>query len=152
LLIKKDDKMKKFIISILAMISLAGFAIAGLDVSGDTYTTLAVSTSATNGTTVTAAVDISSLKGGAKIIVFDTGDLTANASTQQVVTVQTSTTGTSAWTNVSAPVFADTAVTATVEAENFDTQTAGKYLRLSIVVNGAAAVEHSIGAVIVSPR
>ena len=148
---KKESKMKKILISTLAMLSLAGFAIAGLDVSGDTYTTLAVSTSVTNGTTTTAAVDVSSLKGGAKIIMFDSGDL-SNATTQQVVTVQTSTTGTSSWSNVTAPVFADIATNATVEAETLDTQAVGKYLRLSVTVNGTTNVQHHIGAVIVSPR
>jgi len=143
--------MKKYIILILAIVSLAGLAHAGLDVSGDTYTTLAVSTSVTNGTTTTTAVDVSSLKGNGKIIMFDTGDL-SNASTQMVVTVQTSTTGTSAWSNVTAPLFTDIATNATVEAESLDTQTVSKYLRLSVTVNGAAAVEHQIGAVIVSPR
>lgn len=143
--------MKKYIILILAIVALASVAHAGLDVSGDTYTTLAVSTSVTNGTTTTTAVDVSSLKGGAKIILFDSGDL-SNVSTQMLVTVQTSTTGTSAWSNVTAPLFTDIATNATVEAETLDTQTVSKYLRLSVTVDGATAVQHHIGAVIVSPR
>jgi len=126
-------------------------AFAGLDVSGDTYTTIAVSTSATNGTTTTAAVDVSALKGNGKIIIFDSGDI-GNASTQQVVTVQHSTTGTSGWANVTTPTFGDTSTNATVEAENVDTQTLRKYIRLNVTLNSSTNVQHYIGGVIVTPR
>lgn len=148
----KDGIMRKIIVGLIAIVALASAVHAGLDVSGDTYTTLAVSTSATNGTTETSAVDVSALKGGAKVIVFDSGDIGAYASTQQVVVVQHSTTGTSSWTNVTAPVFADQTTTATVESENLDTQTLHKYARIKITMNGTNTVQHYVGAVIVSPR
>jgi len=151
----EDKTMKRYIASLAIVALLAACiipAFAGLDVSGDTYTTIAVQTSATNGTTTTAAVDVSALKGNGKIIIFDSGDIGAFASTQQVVTVQHSTTGTSAWANVTAPTFGDQTTTATVEAENVDTQTLRKYIRLNITMDGTNSVQHYIGGVIVTPR
>ena len=151
---KKGTHIMKRILCISVAIALgilASSAIAGLDVSGDTYTTIAVQTSATNGTTDTAAVDVSGLKGGAKIIIFDSGDI-GMVSTQQVVAVQHSTTGTSSWTSVTSPTFADISTNATVEAESVDTQTLHKYIRLRVTLDGTNTVQHYIGGVIVSPR
>jgi len=150
----EDKTMKRYFVSLALVALLAACilpAFAGLDVSGDTYTTIAVPTSATNGTTTTAAVDVSALKGNGKIIIFDSGDI-GNASTQQVVTVQHSTTGTSSWANVTAPTFGDTTTNATVEAESVDTQTLRKYIRLNFTVNSATNVQHYFGGVIVTPR
>lgn len=145
--------MKKYLIGIVAlcMMLLVSVSFAGLDVSGETYTTIAVSTACTNGATTTDAVDVSTLKGIGKIILFDSGDI-GLASTQQVVTVQHSVTGTSAWTNVTAPAFADTSTNATIEAESIDTQTLHKYIRLSVTVNGTGLVTHYVGASIVTSR
>ena len=147
--------MKKYGLIALAFIAACCVivpAFAGLDVSGEIYTTIAAPTSVTNGTTATAAVNVAALKGNGKIIIFDSGDIGATATTQAVVTVQHSTTGTSAWANVTAPTFGDITTTATVEAETVDTQTLRKYLRLNVTIDGTNSVQHYIGGVIVTPR
>jgi len=150
----KGDAMKRTLTSFLALLvlfMLVGLtAYAALDAARNTYTTLAASTSATNGTTETAAVDVSGFKGGAKIVVFDSGDI-GNVSTQQLIQVQTSSTGTSGWSNVTAPTFGDTSTNATIESETLDLQSVSKYLRLKMTLNSSTNVQHYFGGVLVTP-
>ena len=144
-------RINAFLLIVACLIWAAVGVQAGLDVSGHTYTTLAASTSDTNGVTTTTAVDVAALKGIGKIVVFDSGDI-SGTSTQSVVVVQTSTTGTSSWSNVTAPTFGDATTNATIESENVDTDTLSKYIRLQMTIGGTNAVQHYFGGQIITHR
>jgi hypothetical protein len=140
--------MKKIaLIAVACMIAVAS-AFAGLDTTGLTYTTVASGTVAggtasTNGLAVW--VDVSALKGNAKLIITDTVVTpTAGAYAAQVFTGS----ATNAVTTLAATATTSTNA-ASISTVSLDTQALSKYVQLRWTCMETTTVHH-VNAVLVS--
>lgn len=133
----------------------ATIGFAGLDTTGLNYVELVnAGQTVTNGVLSTMAptggVDISTYKGNAKILIFDSGNTTVNAASNTAWQIQEATALNGVFTNSGVAVTAP-AATGKVEAVSVDLGSLSKAIRVTVTQQGTSTLSRVISAILVAP-